>query len=384
MDRTLIDALLRTSVDRGHLPGVAATAANRDGPIYEGAFGARNVGTGAAMAPDSVIWIASMTKAVTCLAALQLVERGALDLDAPLVELLPELDETRVLDGFGPDGAPRLRPPARPIALKHLLTHTAGFGYDVWNAELSRYVTVSGVPPIASGRNAALRMPLTFDPGERWQYGISIDWVGKAVEAASGTKLGAYFTENIFNPLGMVDTAFLIRPDMRARLARVHVRDAAGALVATETEIRQTPQFEMGGGGLYSTVRDYLRFARALLGGGVLDGARILSPEMTARAMRNQIGALSVTRMPSSAPAVSHDVELFPGVPKTWGFLGMINDEPAPTARSAGAIAWAGLANTYWWVDPGRGLAGVMATQLLPFADPAALDLLAGFEMALH
>ena len=198
-----VDEVLKAAIDRGDVPGVVAMAATRDGAIYQGAFGRRALPDGAAMTPDTVFWLASMTKAITSTAAMQLVDEGKLALDRPIADVLPELAAPQVLEGFDAAGEPQLRPAKRPITLRHLLTHTAGFVYDIWNAEMGRYMEKAGVPGIISCQNAALALPLVFEPGEKWDYGINIDWVGKAVERASGQTLGDYFAEHLFGPIGM-------------------------------------------------------------------------------------------------------------------------------------------------------------------------------------
>src|SRR5919198_4798160 len=221
-----IDTMFRQAVESQKMPGIVAVAATDRGPVYEGAFGTREVGTNAPMTLDTVVWIASMTKAITATAAMQLVERGKLSLDAPASQLAPGLAKAQVLEGFDAAGQPRLRAPKRPITLRHLLTHTAGYGYEIWRTEIARYQQVTNTPGITTCTNAALTTPLLFDPGERWEYGINIDWVGKMVEAVSGQRLDRYFQENIFGPLGMKDTSFKLSPSQRARLASVHQRGA--------------------------------------------------------------------------------------------------------------------------------------------------------------
>ncbi|HEX8374388.1 MAG TPA: serine hydrolase domain-containing protein, partial [Geminicoccaceae bacterium] len=248
-----IDRALRAAVDARRVVGVVALAATDKGAIYEGAFGSRDAAKGPALALDSVFWIASMTKAVTSTAAMQLVEQGRLRLEAPAADVLPELREVQVLEGFDPSGAPRLRPPKRPVTLHHLLTHTAGFSYDVWNGDIGRYMQVAGVPGVITVKNAALKTPLVFDPGERWEYGINIDFVGKMVERVSGQTLEAYFREHIFGPLGMNDTAFRIGPSQRERLVSMHARQPDGSMQPITFEIPQEPEYYMGGGGLYAT-----------------------------------------------------------------------------------------------------------------------------------
>src|SRR6266849_3326086 len=285
-----IDQVLRKGIDAGDVPGIVAMAATRDGPVYEGAFGKRALPEGPAMTADSVFWIASMTKAITTTAAMQLVERGKLALDSPISPVLPELKSPKVLEGFDPSGEPRLRAAKRPITLRHLVTHTAGFGYDIWSPDLLRYKEKKGIPSITTCENLALTTPLTFDPGEKWDYGINIDWVGKAVEAVSGKRLEAYLRDRILAPLGMTDTGFVLRADQRARLAAMHARGPDGTLQAIPFELPQEPEFFMGGGGLHGTARDYLRFLNMILGGGTLDGVEILKRETVREMAQNNIG----------------------------------------------------------------------------------------------
>jgi methyl acetate hydrolase len=379
-----IDGLLGAAVERGDVPGVVAVVVNREGVLYEGAFGKRNLTTGAPMTIDTVCWIASMTKAITGACTMQLVEQGKLDLDAPAEQWVPMLKEAQVLEGWDAEGKPKLRPPTRPITLRQLLTHTAGFSYEFWNADILRYQQVMGVPNIASGRIAALKTPLLFDPGERWEYGISIDFAGLAVEAVSGKKLSAYMQDHLLSPLGMNDTAFKIRPDMRARLATIHARGEDGALAPIEFELPQDPEFDLGGGGLYGTAGDYARLVRMVLNRGELDGVRVLDAETVDLMCQNAIGDLRVTPMKTVMPQFSNDAEFFPGLPKGWGVTWQVNLEPAPTGRSAGSLQWAGIANSYFWIDPVRGIGGVYMTQILPFADTKSLPLFEAFETEVY
>ena len=379
-----VDALLKRATDAGDVPGVVAMATAGDVMIYQGAFGTRRLGSAKPMAIDTVVWIASMTKPVTSAAAMQLVERGRLQLDEPASRWAPELGSVQVLEGFDASGAPRLRKPRRPITLRHLLTHTSGYGYGMWNAPLARYMELMKLPGTASCENAALRLPLLFDPGERWNYGINIEWAGKVIEGASGKKLGAYLKENLFDPLGMGSTGFRITPAMRKRISRLHERDAQGVLSAGDFEVPQEPEFEAGGGGLYSTAPDYLAFLRMILNRGAGNGNRVLKAETVDLMSRNHMGDLRVVPLVTTNPSRSNDAEFFPGVPKSWGLGFMINHEAAPTGRSAGGLAWAGLSNCYFWIDPARGVGGVYMTQILPFADAKALPLFLEFETAVY
>ena len=379
------DAILRKGVESGDVPGVVAAATDANDTIYEAAFGVRTLGQPDPMTTDTVVWIASMTKALTGTAAMQLVEQGKLALDEPIGDVLPALKDVVVLEGFDANGQPRTRVPKRPITLRHLLTHTAGFGYEFWNADDVRYQQVKGLPPIISCQNATLQLALHFDPGDRWEYGINIDWVGKAIEAVSGKKLGTYLAENVFGPLGMTDTAFYITPNMRQRMAKLHQRGEDGSLTPLmEFEVPQNPEFEMGGGGLYATIPDYLKFIRMILNNGRAGTEQILKPETVALMTRNAMGNHQVTMLKTVMPAVSGDAEFFPGMPKSWGLTFMINNEEAPTGRTKGSLAWAGLANSYYWIDQSRKLGGAYATQLFPFGDSKALPLYLEFEQAVY
>jgi CubicO group peptidase (beta-lactamase class C family) len=379
-----IDAALSRAVEAREVPGVVALAATDNGIMYEGAFGMRDLAKGPAMTLDTVFRIASMTKAVTSVATMQLVEQGKLRLEEPIDSVLPELASPQVLQGFDASGAPLLRPARQPITLRHLLTHTAGFGYEFWNPGLIRYVDVTGMPSLRTGKLAALRMPLVFDPGERWEYGINTDWVGRIVEAASGQSLDAYFRDQIFAPLGMTDTGFSLSATQEARLVNVHQRKADGSLEPTATEARAQSEFSSGGGGLYSTGRDYLVFLQMLLHKGRFNGAQLLRPETVAMIAQNQIGDINAGIMKTAMPELSNDVDFFPGIACKWGLGYMINTQPGPAGRSAGSLTWAGIYNSYYWIDPQKRVTGVILTQILPFADQRAVRLYGEFESGVY
>jgi len=378
------DALLEAAVSNGTVPGVVAGLTTAEGTVYEGGFGERVIGGGVAMTPDTVGWIASMTKAITGAAAMQLVEQDRLDLDSPAGDVVPYLGTVEVLEGFDGAGQPLTRPPIRPVSLRHLLTHSAGFGYDIWNPDIDRYMAVKDLPRNTTGKNAALTTPLTFDPGDQWHYGINIDWAGKMVEAVSGQTLGRYLKENIFDPLGMESTAFKITPAMAERRAKIHRRGDDGGFEALDMMIKQNPEFEMGGGGLYSTVGDYLKFIRMILGKGAANGNRVLRPNTVETMSVNQMGPCRVGLLKTENADLSNDAEFFPGLEKTWGLSFMINERQAPTGRSAGSLAWGGLANSYFWIDPSKGIGGAYLTQILPFADEKSLPLFEAFEKSAY
>jgi CubicO group peptidase (beta-lactamase class C family) len=319
-----------------------------------------------------------MTKPVTAVAAMQLIEQGRLTLDLPVGDVLPEVRAAQVLDGFDATGEPRLRSPRQAITLKHLLTHTAGFGYTVWNAELQRIEQGAGAPFGPFGG------PLVFDAGDRWEYGTNIDWVGRLIEHITEQSLDDYFRVNIFAPLDMFDTGFVLRDDQRARLASRHQRQADGSLRQIDVDIPARPAIFSGGGGLYSTGPDYLNFLRMLLAGGQLGTQRVLRTESVAEFARNHIGDLHVGVLGSARPDLSNDVEFFPGTIKKWSLAGLINTAPTPSGRSAGSWSWGGLFNTYFWIDPVREVTGVILTQILPFCDAPVLTLLERFEADIY
>jgi methyl acetate hydrolase len=378
-----VDAVLRAATTNGDLPGIVALVATETGIVYDGRSGVRRLPAGAAMTSDTVFRVASMVKPITSVAALQLVEQGRLSLDAPVPDIDPALGSPQVLDGFDAAGAPRLRPAKRPISLRQLLTHTSGFVYRLWDAKAVKYqLALERLP--AKVRENAPRTPLMFDPGERWQYGTSINWVGRLVEAVSGEPLDVYFRHHILDPLGMKDTAFVISEGQRAREASVHRREGDGSLNPQPVEQQRTPKSFSGGGGIYATAPDYLTFLRMLLHGGALGGVRILRADTVAQMGENQIGGIEAGILKTTAPALSRDIDFFPGISLKWGFGHMINMRAVRNGRRAGSLTWGGLFNTYYWIDPAKRLAAVFMTQVLPFGDERALAVYRAFEQAVY
>lgn len=379
MYKAFEDALAE-AVRAGRIAGAVALVADRDGVTYEHAAGMRSLGGDAAMDASTVFWIASMTKALVSVAALQLVEQGKLSLDGDLSDLLPDLKDLEVLDGIGEDGKPKLRPARGAVTLRQLLTHTSGFGYGFTSPELAAYAQTPGAANPNAGTRAGHRQPLLFDPGQGWIYGIGIDWAGIAIEAAGGQRLDAWLAEHLFAPLGMTDTAFALSADQQSRKAGMHARGADGVLTPIAFGLPADPEVLSGGGGLSSTAQDYGRFLRMLLNGGALDGARVLSPASMAALGQVQTGDRRAGGWVSAMPNLSRDIDLFPGMRPGWGLATLINPEPSPDGRGAGSLAWAGLGNTYYWADPAAGKAGVLLTQLLPFGDSDVLALFARLE----
>lgn len=378
-----IDSVLQAAVDAGDVPCVVAMAADANGPIYEGAAGPRAGGSSDPVTPDTLFRIASMTKMVATVAALQLVERGKLDLDAPVDQYLPEFADLQVLEGF--DGAtPRLRPPATRATVHHLVTHTSGLAYWFFNADIVRWEEATGTPNVLSGSKEIFAAPLVADPGMRYEYGINADWLGRVVEAVSGQSLDDYLAEHILGPLGMTATTFLMTEQQRASSVPIHLRGETGEWEASpDVDWSQEPEWWAGGHGLHSTPREYLRFQRMLLGGGTLDGAQILEPATVDRAFTNQIGELDFPpEIRSADPGSTADFNAGPGF--KWGLGLLLNSEQQPGMRAAGSGAWAGLFNTHFWVDRESGVTGAIYTQTLPFVEPRVFQVSIDFEQALY
>ncbi len=379
-----LDTLLARSAARGDVPGVVAMVANRDGVLYEGAFGVRRLGEAEPMTADTVAWIASMTKAITTAALLQLVEEGKVALDAPAETYAPGIGTAQLLYDFDAEGRPLTRPPARPVTVRHLLTHTSGYSYDFASSAIRKYMKATGLPATNSGLLASLGAPLIAEPGEAFIYGISTDWAGRIVETVTGKPLEAVFRERIFTPLGMTDSMFRLGPDQHARRATVHGVKEDGTYVPTDMVVVQEPEFASGGGGMYATAGDYLTFLRMILGDGALGGARILGSASISGLMTDQIPQLSVPALGLMSPMGLRSADFFRGKPTGWTLGFQMNREPTEEGRSAGALSWGGFANTFYWIDPAKGIAGVFLTQIVPFFDPRAVKLFREFEAEVY
>jgi CubicO group peptidase (beta-lactamase class C family) len=370
-----IEAALSEAVTSG-LPGLAAAARLADGTVVEAAAGVRGLDNPAPMTPDTVFWIASFTKALTTVTVLHLVEAGKVGLDEPASRWLPALASPKVLAGFDAAGAPQLTDAKSPITVRHLLAHTSGMAYEFCNAELARHGQATTPAPLG----AAPGVPLVFEPGSGWTYGVGLDWAGELVAAVTGQTLDVYLAEHVFAPLGMTETSFLPTSAQSGRRASMHARGEGGAPATAPFGMPPPPHPAMGGGGLYSTARDYLRFLEAILAGG----APILKAESISLMTNAAWEGEEVGVLPRVNPALCAGFDPFPGETKGWGLGFLINPRPGPNGRAAGSLAWAGLANCYYWADPASGVAGVFLAQLLPFGDPAALEAFGAFECAVY
>ncbi len=380
-----IDQVLREAVDEKKVPGIVAMVAVANQVVYQGAAGKRDTIKNTPITVDSIFRIASMTKPVTSAAVMQLVESGRVKLDEPAAKYLPELSQVQILEEFDAStGKAKLRSPNALPTVRQLLTHTSGFAYEFFDPQLHAYVATGAVPSLRQGDDSFLKAPLLFNPGSRWEYGISTDWLGKLVEKVSGQTLEDYFHQHVFAPLGMTDTFFDVPPEKQARVAALHQRQDDGSFLEPPPQPFTPVRFFSGGGGLYSTASDYLKFERMLLGGGKLGNKRILQSETVDQMSRNQIGDLMLVQLRSSVPQFAKDPIRIPGSLDKFGLGFAINTKPVEGGRSQGSLAWAGIYNTFFWIDPPRKTCAVIMMQILPFSDDAAYSVVEHFERAVY
>jgi CubicO group peptidase (beta-lactamase class C family) len=381
---TSLDEILGTGIARRKIPAAVAMVATADQILYSGAFGRRDSASGLDVTTNAIFAIASMTKAITSVAALQLVEQGRVKLDEPVAKHLPQLASLEVLTGFDKaTGKPVLRPALKPVTLRHLLTHTSGFAYPTWSGEMLKYTQQT--VPIPAGTVPLAPTPLIFEPGTRWQYGFSTDWAGRLVEAVTGQTLEQYFQSSILGPLGMKDTGFILPPQKFERLVSSYQRQGDGSLKEDSRTLPAPPQSFGGGGGLYSTTGDYVRMMQMILRRGQGSGKeRILQPRTVGMMTSNQTGNLSAGKLKTFEPARSSDVDFHPRFSDQFGLGFLINSTAYTGGRSAGSLAWAGIRNTFYWIDPRRKVCAVLMMQYLPFCDSEAIGLLREFELGVY
>ena len=383
-----LDALLTQTTQRhGGVPGVVAMVTDRDGNIYEGAAGTRELGQRQPMTTDAVFAIFSTTKALTGACVMQLVEEGKIRLDDPAGRYVPEIDELQVLDGFDAAGQPRTRPPRRAITVNDLMLHTSGLAYEFFSADDLAYRTAKGIPTVVGCSFDSIRTVLVHEPGAAWTYGPNIDWLGRIVEQQRGQRLGAVMAERIFGPLGMKDIGFGMTESMRRRRVTIHDRAADGKLTPLPVlALPDPPPMDMGGHGLYATVGEYMKFIRMMLNDGAGPHGRVLQPETVQAMGRDGLApmGLSAGGWTTSIPSLSNTGEFFPGSPKGWAYTFLTNRERTPSGRAAGSLMWAGLANCYYWIDRASGIGGYWATQILPFQDAVSYPGFVEFETTVY
>ncbi len=359
------------------LPGLVAAARLPDGERVEVAVGVRGIDNPAPMTTDTLFWMASCTKAMTSAAALQLVEDDRIGLDDPVGDWLPQLAAPKVLKGFDAAEKPILEPATQPITLRRLLTHTSGFAYEFCSPALARYHAATGRP---DARGEPPEAVLVFEPGQGWQYGIGIDWADRLIEAVTGEAFDAYMRRRVFSPLGMDDSGFFLGDEQRGRLASMHARTPDGGLAPMAFGMPPTAYFGMGGGGLYSSPGQYLRFLDSMLG----RGPQLLKSANLDALCAAETEGVGVGVLESAQAHTSNTFDPFPDAAKAWTLGFVANLAAGPNGRAAGSLAWAGLSNCYYWIDRASGAAGVMCAQFLPFADPRALAAFGAFERAVY
>ena len=370
-----ISQVLASAVERGDTPGVVALVVDRKGCVFEDSSGKLDVAHDAPLSSNAIFRIASMTKPVTSVAIMILLEQGKLSLDDPVSKYLPAFAKLQVLTHFNEgDGTYETRPAKRPMTIRHLLTHTSGMGYAFSNPTVAALVKLT--------HKAEWELPLQHDPGETWMYSPSPAVLGFIVEKISGTSLDEFFRRHIFAPLEMQDTSFAVPLDKQARVITVyeHVDGKFQDLAQPPIPAAPTPPFR-GDGGLYSTADDYGRFLRMLLGRGQLGHVRILSARSVQLMGQNQIGVIVVSQQPAADPARTRPFPLGAGRDKFGlGFQITASSTEGSKSRSQGSLSWAGIYNTEFWIDPQRGIGGVLLMQFLPFYDAGAIRTLKDFE----
>ncbi len=385
--QTSLDGVLQMCAGRhGGVPGVVAMATDRNSNIYEGAAGVRQLGGDTAMTTDSVFAIFSTTKALVGALAMQLVEEGKIALSDEAGKYVPDIDKLQVLDGWDGD-TPRLRAPKRKITVNDLMLHTTGLCYEFFAADDLKFRGAKNIPTVVSCTYDSIRTVLLHDPGAAWTYGVNMDWLGLIVEQQRGKRLGAVMKERLFEPLGMKDIGFGLSDSMKARRVTIHDRAADGKLTPVpDLVLPDPPPMDMGGHGLYATVGEYMKFIRMVLNGGAGPNGRVLKAETVDAMGKDGLQALglSVGAWPTSIPSLTNAGEMFPGLAKGWGYSFMTNRERAPTGRSPNSLMWAGLANTYFWIDRSAGIGGYWATQILPFHDAASYPGFVEFEATVY
>ena len=386
--KTRADTVLDYTVNRyGGAPGVVAMVTDRKANVYEGAAGKRELGKDQPMTTDSVFAIFSTTKAICGTAVMQLVEEGKISLSDPAKNYVPEIAEVGVLTGFDANGQPKTRPPKRDITINDLMLHASGFCYEFFSADDLKFRTAKAIPTVVSCTNASIKTVLLHDPGERWTYGVNIDWLGKIVEQQRGKRLGEVMKERIFAPLGISDMAFTLTDSMKARRVTIHDRAQDGKLTPLpDLILPQPPELDCGGHGLYASVGEYMKFIRMILNDGAGTNGRVLKIETVAQMCEDGLAKMGLesTGWVTSIPSLTNAGEFFPGVAKGWAYTFMTNREDTPSGRPKDSLMWAGLANSFFWIDRKNGVGGYWASQILPFQDIASYTGFVDFETALY
>jgi len=381
MDAKGAEALSRFLAERlraEEAPGLVVLVAAPDRVLYHEAFGRMNVAQGVDMRKDAIFRIASMTKPITSTAVMMLVEGVRLGLDDEVARYLPALKGPRVIKVVDlAAGTYETRPATRQITIRQLLTHTSGIGYSWSDPGLAL------IEKLTRTTSEVGDLPLVNDPGAQWTYGAGTKVLGDVVEKVSGQRLEVFLQERIFRPLGMRDTGWSVPDNERSRVVTLHQRKD-GRLVEHPNPATLSVQ-PRGDGRLFSTAADYGRFVQMVLNRGSLGATRLLKPDTVAEMSRNQTGEVKVRLQPTALPEYSRPFPLGAGE-DVWGLGFQLATplKPAPDMRRPGSMSWAGINNTFFWIDPESRVGVVVLMQFLPFYDDAALSLLRGVESRVY
>ncbi|KAL8690009.1 MAG: hypothetical protein Q9218_004442, partial [Villophora microphyllina] len=400
--RSVLD---QATADTNKVPGCVFVVVNKDGKtLFEHASGRRGSDSKAPMTLDSIFWIASCTKMICGIAAMQLVEQGKLNLNDTdkIEELCPELKKIRILKNVDEHGEPEFVEKKARITMRMLLTHTAGFGYAFFNENLRRWGQPFGCDEFSGHANDILGQPLLFEPGTRWEYGVGIDWAGTVIERISGMSLNDYFQKNIFQPLGIKNISFFPSAEMKKNLAHMHQKDANGKIMERDHLLRRplivdgddiAKTYNSAGAGCFARPAEYCEILATLLNNGTSPTTqrRLLSTDSITEIFKNQIPQFpnfGRQGIPAAKPDLTNPIpDMYPqppDQPQGWGLTFMLTLHEGATGRADNTAWWAGLPNLFWWCDREKGVAGLIATQILPFADPNVLELWAKVESMVY
>jgi CubicO group peptidase (beta-lactamase class C family) len=370
---TALSTFFADAISRGDVPGVVAIVVDRDTVLYHEAFGTMNTAKNVPMAKDTIFRIASMTKAVTSVGVMQLVEHGKVALDDDVSKFLPRLKSPQVFSSYDErTGTYDTHAAKTSITIRQLLTHTSGIGYSWSDHGLN-------IAQKKTGATNDSELPLVHEPGAQWTYGASTRVLGELIEKITGERIDAYLEHHVTGPLGMRDTTYTVPAAKYSRVVTTNQR-ANGTITETQNP-DPIPATIRGDGGLFSTAADYSRFVQMILNKGRLGTVRILEESTVAEMSKNQIGSVKVRLQPTADPLRSKPYPLGAGE-DVWGlgFQLAAPKTPNPSMRSPGSMSWAGINNTFYWIDPHKQVGAVILMQLLPFYDDAALKVLQGFE----
>lgn len=381
-----LDKALESAVNvAGGIPGVVAMLTDKQANIYEGALGKLSLDCDEKINTESVFNAFSTTKALVGALLFTLIEENIVKLDDLAKEYLPEIADIEVLEGFDKDSKPITRKAKNDITLRHLVLHTAGFGYEFFNKEDLAYRQYYSIPSVVTNTLESLQSVLLFEPGTSWNYGINIDWLGLVLEKATSKRLSVLLKEKILEPCNMRDTVFDLTDSLKQRLAIIHVRDQSGKLSpARDITLPNPSPIDMGGHGLHCTVTDYMKFIRMILNDGVGENGRVLSPQSINFMCMNGIGTLRCQGWDSAIPLFTNKGEFYPSIQKSWGYTFQINEEMTNTGRPAHTIMWAGISNLFYFIDRKNGIGGFWASEVLPFMDPSSYGGFLQFESSIY